>query len=241
MVLVVLVVAGIYMPRSSKTQAKNPEAVTSGSSVASGDVDSQNAPSQSAQPQPSSTATETPASPPAGTAEAGASNNSFPTPDSNTTSVPPQEPPVPPAHSAESPHSAASRSAGSHPPRLTAKNHADRSNASSMSTPPEPSASNASQEDTANANADALDDLEHEIDQLSTRAAAVNSGLDHLQQAQSASGYGLRGDMVAKQSSMKNNLSKAQDAVDRGDLARAKKFAAMAQGDVEALEHFLGR
>jgi len=92
----------------------------------------------------------------------------------------------------------------------------------------------------ANNSAD-LDEVEHEVDLLSNRAAAVNSGLDKLQQQQSAAGYGLRGDMVAKQSSMKNNLSKAQDAIDRGDSTRAKKYADLAQGDVEALEHFLGR
>jgi hypothetical protein len=47
--------------------------------------------------------------------------------------------------------------------------------------------------------------------------------------------------MVAKQASLKNNLSKAQEAVEHGDAQRAKKYASMAQGDVEALEHFLGR
>ena len=93
---------------------------------------------------------------------------------------------------------------------------------------------------TASSAAD-LDELEHEIDQLSNRAAAVNSGLDRLQQAQSSAGYGLRGDMLAKQTSLKNNLSKAQDAVEHGDAQRAKKYATMTQGDVEALEHFLGR
>jgi hypothetical protein len=82
--------------------------------------------------------------------------------------------------------------------------------------------------------------MEHEIDQLSNRAAAVNNSLDRLQQQQSAAGYGLRGDMAAKQSSMKNNLSKAQDAVEHGDAARAKRYMTMAEGDVEALERFLG-
>jgi serine/threonine-protein kinase len=97
------------------------------------------------------------------------------------------------------------------------------------SSPPQPSA------DTAN-----LDEMEHEIDQLSNRAAAVNNSLDRLQQQQSAAGYGLRGDMAARQSSMKNNLSKAQDAVEHGDAARAKRYMTMAEGDVEALERFLG-
>jgi hypothetical protein len=91
------------------------------------------------------------------------------------------------------------------------------------------------------ANAANLDEMEHEIDQLSNRAAAVNSGLDRLQQQQSAAGYGLRGDMVSKQASMKTNLSKAQEAMDHGDAVRAKKYMTMAQADVEALEHFLGR
>jgi hypothetical protein len=47
--------------------------------------------------------------------------------------------------------------------------------------------------------------------------------------------------MVAKQASMKNNLAKAQEALDRGDAARAKKYSGLAQADAEALEHFLGR
>jgi hypothetical protein len=86
-----------------------------------------------------------------------------------------------------------------------------------------------------------LDRLEKEVDQLSNRAAAVNSGLDRLQQQQASAGYGLRGDMVARQASMKNNLSKAEEAVQRGDVARADKFTKAAESDVEALERFLGR
>ena len=83
-----------------------------------------------------------------------------------------------------------------------------------------------------------LDETEHEIDQLSARAAAVNNSLDNFQRS---SGYGLRGDMVAKQTSMKINLARAQDAIGRGDLERAKKFEGLATSDVEALEKFLGR
>jgi predicted nucleic acid-binding Zn-ribbon protein len=86
-----------------------------------------------------------------------------------------------------------------------------------------------------------LDAAERDVDQLSNRAVAINSSLDHLQQQQSASGYGLRGDIAARQANMKNNLAKAQSALQSGDLQRAKKFTDLAQGDVEALEHFLGR
>jgi hypothetical protein len=86
-----------------------------------------------------------------------------------------------------------------------------------------------------------LDQLEHEIDQLSSRAAAINSSLDRLQQQQAAQGYGLRGDMAGRQASMKASLSKAQDAVEHGDAKRAKRYMDLAAGDVEVLEHFLGR
>jgi serine/threonine-protein kinase len=84
------------------------------------------------------------------------------------------------------------------------------------------------------------DDVERQVDQLSNRAAAVNGSLDRLQQQQSAAGYGLRGDMAARQASMNTNLSKAESAMERGDLATAKKRADMAESDAEALEHFLG-
>ena len=81
---------------------------------------------------------------------------------------------------------------------------------------------------------------EMDVDQLSNRAAAVNSGLDHLQQQQAASGYGLRADMVERQASMKSNLYKAEEAMQHHDVARAKKYADMAGKDLEVLERFLG-
>ena len=84
------------------------------------------------------------------------------------------------------------------------------------------------------------DDVERQVDQVSNRAAAVNGSLERLQQQQSAAGYGLRGDMAARQASMNTNLSKAESAMERGDLATAKKRADMAESDAEALEHFLG-
>ena len=85
-----------------------------------------------------------------------------------------------------------------------------------------------------------FDELEKDVDQLSNRAAAVNSGLDRLQQEQAASGYGLRGDMVERQASMKSNLYKAEEAMQHHDAARAKKYADMAGKDLEVLERFLG-
>jgi hypothetical protein len=39
---------------------------------------------------------------------------------------------------------------------------------------------------------------------------------------------------------MKANLSKAENALQQKDAAKAKKHIGLAQGDLEALEHFLG-
>ena len=86
-----------------------------------------------------------------------------------------------------------------------------------------------------------VEELENRIDQLSTRVAAINNSLDHLQRQQAAAGYGLRGDMAAAQANMQMNLSKAQNAMERGDAAKAKKYADLAAASAETLEHFLGR
>ena len=86
-----------------------------------------------------------------------------------------------------------------------------------------------------------VDELEHRIDQLSARAAAINNSLDRMQKQQAASGYGLRGDMVAAQASMKTNLQKAQSSMEHNDPVKAKKYAEMATANAETLEQFLGR
>lgn len=86
-----------------------------------------------------------------------------------------------------------------------------------------------------------VDELEHRIDQLASRAAAINTGLDRMQKQQAASGYGLRGDMVAAQASMKLNLQKAQSSMEHGDPVKAKKYADVAATNAETLEQFLGR
>lgn len=91
------------------------------------------------------------------------------------------------------------------------------------------------------AKAEELDKIEHEIDQLSSRSASVNASLETLQRQQAASGFGLRGDMVAKQASMNLNLAKAQEAIAHNDAERARRYAEKAATDLEALEKFLGR
>ena len=87
----------------------------------------------------------------------------------------------------------------------------------------------------------ALDQLEREVDQLTARVEAVNGGLDEMRREQARMGLGLRGDMAARQSTMNINLSRAQDAVTKGDAARAQRYRDAAEADLEVLEKFLGR
>ena len=92
----------------------------------------------------------------------------------------------------------------------------------------------------APADAAALQQAETETDQLSSRGASITTSLDNLKKAQSAQGVGLRGDMVAAEQRMQNNLAKAQSAVAAGDAAQAKHYLDLAEPDVEKLEKFLG-
>ncbi len=86
-----------------------------------------------------------------------------------------------------------------------------------------------------------LDDLENENDHLDSRAAAVESSLDALEQQMHQSGLGLRGDMVAARSNLRTNLAKAKQALDGSDTDRARKYLDQASHEVEKLEAFVGR
>lgn len=111
-------------------------------------------------------------------------------------------------------------------------------NAAPQQLPPAPPADNAQAQPAANSAQ--LDEIEHQIDQLHTRAGSVNSSLERMQREQGASGYGLRSDIVTRWTSMKLNLSKAQNAIEHNDAARAKRYADAADSDMGALETFLG-
>jgi serine/threonine-protein kinase len=87
----------------------------------------------------------------------------------------------------------------------------------------------------------ALEELEKQIDGLNARFAAVDTSLETLRQRQRAAGYDLRGDITAKQESLRQNMAKAREAFDRGDPERGKKFADQAELLVGQLEKFLGR
>jgi len=231
-VLAVLVVAGIYVPRISKTNAKAPDA---SSMPQTADT---SAPStvQSSEPAPAN------AAPDAASSAMGAMNSTptpaaapATTPADNSSSMQPPPAPVPPSAMQSDMAAATKPSSHARAKKLMAQNNPPSGMANDAA--PAQQADNGM---SASSSAAEMDELEKDVDQLSNRAAAVNSGLDHLQQQQAASGYGLRADMVERQASMKSNLYKAEEAMQHHDVARAKKYADMAGKDLEVLEKFLG-
>jgi serine/threonine-protein kinase len=219
-VLVVVVAAGIYIPRRSKTQAHTPP--------------SQPPPAAQSMA-PSSPETATPTAPAPATADQNSSSQQTDAPAMTSAAEAAKTAlsnaaPAPAGAPAAQPRKLGGKSSGKAPAVAAAFREPDKKT--------QPDTAPADPGTAANSAAN-LEEVEHEVDQLSSRAAAVDASLDRLQQEQNNAGFGLRGDMVAREASMKNNLAKAQNAVDRGDAQKAKKYEGLAQSDVEALEHFL--
>jgi hypothetical protein len=86
-----------------------------------------------------------------------------------------------------------------------------------------------------------LKEAEQQSDQLEARSAAIEQGLNNLRRAQSAQGYGLRGDIVAAETTMKIDLARGQSALRAGDGAQAKEYLDKAETQAMILERFQGR
>ena len=239
-VLAGLVAAGVYIPRKSKTEAKSssqsvsPAESMAGQSMVSQTPAAQSAPAQGGESQGADIASQSGSAPASVPAKSDTTANAMSQPASAPSAPMPMAPDM--DSSASAPIPAANKTPLSHPRKLIAKK-ADTGQAA----PALPTGNAVSDSKVLASKATQLDEVEHEVDQLSSRAAAVDNGLERLQQQQAAAGYGLRGDIAARQASMRNNLSKAQAALEHGDVERAKRFQALAEADVEAIEHFLGR
>jgi eukaryotic-like serine/threonine-protein kinase len=235
LVIVALVGTGLYLGRAEA----GPDRATAPAAAATGvDAHADSAPSGAAADDPVRdpySAEPATAPPPSGNGAAGEPTLTSPaaeaagpaTPGAAAPAHPPAGPPapLPPATGRSQPPAAAA--SGSAPERPGAAGGA--SEASAAPQPATPA------DDTE------LDAIEAELDQLSARAAAVNSSLERLRAQQGRQGLGLRTDMVARLESMRINLARAQEAVDRGDAARAAKFRDTTRRDIEALERFLGQ
>jgi eukaryotic-like serine/threonine-protein kinase len=245
-VLAVLVVAGIYVPRRSKTQARSSATPTTPSTQTpdAGQQSAIRAPQPPSAVTPPTEARQSAQSggvvfPAGGTAPSGSGQTeSSPAASAAASSQMQQQIPMAAIREAE-------KSSASHRTAASAKSLMPQPKAASAAPPTDTevatsenaAASNAP--DTTSTTTD-LDELEREVDQVSNRAAAVDNSLQRLQQQQAASGLGLRGDMAARQASMKTNFSRASEAVQHGDVARAKKYMKLAVADIEVLERFLG-
>jgi len=85
-----------------------------------------------------------------------------------------------------------------------------------------------------------LAELDHEMDQISSRQAAANASLDSFQSAQSAQGFQLRGDIVAAQQRMQAYAAKAQSALQAQDIENTKKYLELMETELGKIEKFLG-
>ena len=126
-------------------------------------------------------------------------------------------------------------------PRGSANKRASNSNAAGMQ--PGGSAPDSQAQDEAAAalaQKKLLDDMETEDDHLESRAAAIESSLDALEQQMHSQGVGLRGDMVAARNNMRNDLAKAKQAMNSADTERTRHYLDLAHHEAEKLEAFLG-
>jgi hypothetical protein len=126
-------------------------------------------------------------------------------------------------------------------PRASGNKRAGNSNAAAMQ--PGGSAPDSQAQDEAAAalaQKKLLDDMETEDDHLESRAAAIESSLDALEQQMHSQGVGLRGDMVTARSNLRNDLAKAKQAMESADIERARHYLDLAHHEAEKLEAFLG-
>ncbi|MGA3211668.1 MAG: protein kinase [Terriglobales bacterium] len=169
-------------------------------------------------------------------AEAGATNPSTPSGTGADASVPvqPVASPAPANSSATEVQPPAGKSLG------VKRAPSPVANTTAVNPPPAPPSGQVSAGAPPSVDNSQLEELQQQHDQLSGRAAAIDSSLNRLQQSQAAQGLGLRGDIAAAQARMHSNLDRANAALQSGDAAHAKKSLEQADAAAEQLEKFLG-
>jgi len=256
--LAVLVAAGVYVPRWEKARASGqtsqgiqqavnpansaPAAAEDGSQPDSANPSS-SAPPTSGSQQPATNAGETkPSNLPSGSASnsalAGAPN--APVGDSGNAQ----------ANATETGTSGQRHPSNSPPKGQSSANQAQASEQPSAPAPTGSTQSGQSQGDNQQASnsnqarvADSatVDNLEHEMDQLSSRATAAKDGVENLRRQMSQQGLNLRGDISAAEQRMDTYMGKAQSAFQNQDAKSTKKYLDLAEPEIETLEKFLGR
>jgi serine/threonine-protein kinase len=91
------------------------------------------------------------------------------------------------------------------------------------------------------AKAAALRETQKAWPMLASRAGAISSTLQNLQNEQKRSGLGLRGDISASWKRMEYYMDQAEAAISAKDPAMAKEHMDSAEREIQTLEKFLGR
>jgi len=87
----------------------------------------------------------------------------------------------------------------------------------------------------------ALEELRDRMTTQSSRAAAMKDSVENLRQRQTAQGFTLRPDISASMNRMEQYMNKADAAINSGDAEGGKKYADLAEREIEKLEKFFGR
>jgi len=88
--------------------------------------------------------------------------------------------------------------------------------------------------------AEAIQELEQDVDQTSSRATVASESLGNIRRQLSAQGLNLRGDIAVAEETMKVNLDKARQALQNGDTKNARRYLNIARAQTEKIEKFLG-
>jgi serine/threonine-protein kinase len=91
------------------------------------------------------------------------------------------------------------------------------------------------------AKADALREIQKSWPMLASRAGAVSTSLQSLQQQQQRSGYNLRGDIAASWKRMEHHVDQVDAALAAKDPDAARENMESAERELATLEKFLGR
>jgi len=249
-VIAVLVVAGLYGPRWARTRAGGN---TAGESRQTSPPPANVAPPSSPA---KSTANTSPAAT-AGSPPATVSDSVRPASELQVGQPQPSSPPsTPVAASSPSPQT-------SGPPQARPKNYAARAGSGSqpasswvsssgaqppsqppqqLQSPPQPVGNSSAQPQVSqDASAAELEDLDTQMDQLTTRATAARESVENLRRQQAAQGLNLRGDISAAEDLMATNLDKAKNALQNRNAKDARRYLEKAEASLGTLEKFLGR
>jgi serine/threonine-protein kinase len=242
-VVVVLFAAGLYLPMRIKTMAGAGKSRTTPQTSQPGTGSSVTPPSSVPSSSPGDTTIPpTPPTDPTAQTAGGATGSASGTPSGSTGAQSPQS-------GQASTDNVPDPNAPTTLPNSSSGSSGASFNSGSAQPPRKPGAGKSKKEgQTSEADAQAkaeaaaqADEVEKLYDDIDGRSTAVSQSLDNLQKQQAASGYGLRGDIVAAQQRMRTDISKAQAAMQKQDTKSAKKYLDMAEAELSTLEKFLGK